>query len=68
MTGLTMDEFEGLLADRRPCYEVQERLLMTLVWLRLYLASDTVGVLFAVDKSTVPRNTRPLLQLLRDHG
>jgi hypothetical protein len=41
---------------------------MTLVWLRLYLTGDAVGVLFDVDKSTVSRYTRPLLQLLRDRG
>jgi len=41
---------------------------MTLVWLRLYLTCDAVGVLFAVDKSTVSRTTRPLLRLLRDRG
>jgi DDE superfamily endonuclease/Helix-turn-helix of DDE superfamily endonuclease len=41
---------------------------MTLVWLRLYLTCDAVGVLFGVDKSTVSRTTRPLLRLLRDGG
>jgi len=43
-------------------------MLMTLVWLRLSLTGDVVGVLFAVDKSTVSRYTRLLLRLLRDHG
>ncbi|MGH9208632.1 MAG: transposase [Acidimicrobiales bacterium] len=93
MTGLTVQEFEALLADLRPRYEamrqeesvarlrrrapgggakpryaLRERLLMTLVWLRLYLTCEAVGVLFAVDKSTVSRYTRPLLRLLRDQG
>jgi DDE superfamily endonuclease/Helix-turn-helix of DDE superfamily endonuclease len=93
MTGLTVEEFEALLAELRPRYEaarreedaarprrrapgggakpryaLRERLLMTLVWLRLSLTCEAVGVLFAVDKSTVSRTTRPLLQLLRDHG
>ncbi len=93
MTGLTIHEFEELLADLRPRYEgarqeeraatprrralgggakpryaLREQLLMTLVWLRLYLTGDAVGVLFAVDKSTVSRYTRPLLRLLRDQG
>jgi hypothetical protein len=93
MTGLTVQEFEELLADLRPRYEaarqeesvarprrralgggakpryaLRERLLMTLVWLRLYLTCEAVGVLFAVDKSTVSRYTRPLLRLLRDQG
>ncbi len=74
MTGLTVEEFEALLAELRPRYEaarcaeraarprrrapgggakpryaLRERLLMTLVWLRLYLTAEAVGVLFAVD-------------------
>ncbi len=93
MTGLTIDEFEDLLADLRPRdeaarqeryvatprrrapgggakprYALRERLLMTLVWLRLYLTGDAVGVLFGVDKSTVSRYTRSLLRLSRDQG
>ena len=93
MTGLTVQEFEALLAELRvpyeaareervaatsrqrapgggakPRYELRERLLMTLVWLRLYLTGEAVGVLFAVDKSTVSRYTQPLLRLLRDRG
>ncbi len=93
MAGLTVEEFEALLAELRPRYEavrreeraarprrrapgggakpryaLRERLLMTLVWLRLYLTAEAVGVLFAVDKSTVSRTTRPLLRLLREHG
>ncbi len=93
MTGLTIDEFEDLLADLRPRdevarqeryvatprrrapgdgakprYALRERLLMTLVWLRLPLTGDAVGVLFGVDKRTVSRYTRPLLWLLRDQG
>jgi len=93
MTGLTVQEFEDLVGDRRPrydaarqergaqtprrrapgggskpCYALRERLLMTLIWLRLYLTCDAVGVPFAVDKSTVSRYTRPLLRLLRDQG
>ncbi len=93
MTGLTINEFEELLADLRPRdeaarqqeraarprrrapgggakprYALRERLLMTLVWLRLYLTGDAVGVLFGVDKSTVSRYTQPLLRLLQDQG
>ncbi len=41
---------------------------MTLVWVRLSLTCDAVGVLFAVDKSTVSRTTQPLLRLLRERG
>jgi transposase len=52
----------------KPRYALREQLLMTLVWLRLYLTCEAVGVLFAVDKSTVSRTTRPVLRLLREHG
>jgi len=41
---------------------------MTMVWLRLYLTCEAVGVLFGVDKSTVSRHTSPILRILRDLG
>jgi transposase len=49
-------------------YDLTARLLMTLVWLRLYLPVEAIGVLFGVDKSTVSRHTRPILEILRDLG
>lgn len=49
-------------------HDVTERLLMTLVWLRLYLTGEAVGFLFGVDKGTVSRFTRPILLILRDLG
>lgn len=49
-------------------HDLTERLLMTMVWLRLYLTCEAVGVLFAVDKSTVSRFTKPVLLILRDLG
>ena len=36
-----------------------EQLLMTMVWLRLYLTIEAFGYLFGVDKATVSRYTRP---------
>ena len=42
-----------------------ERLLMTAVWLRLYLSTEALGFFFDVDKSTASRNTRRLLPCLR---
>ena len=44
---------------------LQERLLMTAVWLRLYLSTEALGFFFGVDKSTASRNTRRLLPCLR---
>lgn len=49
-------------------HDLTERLLMTLVWLRLYVACDALGAMFEVDKSTASRFTRPILQILRELG
>jgi hypothetical protein len=47
---------------------LQNQLLMTLIWLHLYLGTETLGVLFEVNKSTVSRNTRRILGVLRQIG
>lgn len=44
---------------------LRTRLLMVMVWLRLYLTTEAVGCLFGVDKSTVSRNGRRILEVLR---
>jgi hypothetical protein len=49
-------------------HDLTQRLLMTLVWLRLYVTCEAVGFMFDVDKGTVSRFTRPILSLLRDLG
>src|SRR5579885_3297818 len=49
-------------------HDVSERLLMTLVWLRLYLTCEAIGFLISVDKGTVSRFTRPVLLILGDLG
>lgn len=49
-------------------HNLTERLLMALVWLRLYVTCEAVGVMFGVDKGTVSRFTRPILSILRDLG
>ncbi len=51
-------------------YELKfrEQLLMTLVWLRLYLNTEALGYFFGVDKSTVSRNTRRVLAAMRVVG
>jgi IS5 family transposase len=43
---------------------LQERLLMTLIWLRLYLTTEALGFFFGVSKSTASRNTRNVLPVL----
>jgi IS5 family transposase len=47
---------------------LRDRLLMTLMWLKLYLNTDVLGFLFEVDGSTVSRNVRNLLPTMRALG
>jgi len=47
---------------------LREMLLMTLVWLRLYLCVEALGFFFGVDKSTASRNTKRVLGVLRRLG
>lgn len=92
-TGVSIDEFESLLAQstplwiereyqrlnrpdrrraigggRKPTFGLRDQLLVTLVWLRLYLSTETLGFLFGIDKSTVSRYTRAILPILRQVG
>ena len=48
--------------------KLKERLLMTLVWLKLYLTVDALGFFFSVSGSTASRNTRNILPVLRQLG
>ena len=45
-----------------------EMLLLTLVWLRLYLSLEALSFLFGIDKATASRNTRSVLSVLRQLG
>lgn len=47
---------------------LRERLLLTLLWLKLYLTTDALGYLFGVDNSTVSRNLRRWLPTLQALG
>jgi CRP/FNR family transcriptional regulator, nitrogen oxide reductase regulator len=44
--------------------DLQEQLLMTLMWLHLSLNTEALGFFFGVDKSTVSRNTRRMREVL----
>lgn len=48
--------------------DLRSQLVMTLVWLRLYLTMEALGVLFGVHKSAISRNTRRVLKILRQLG
>lgn len=52
----------------KPTFGLRDQLLVTLVWLRLYLTTETLGFLFGIDKATVSRYTRAILLVLRQVG
>jgi hypothetical protein len=47
---------------------LRNRLLMTMMWLKLYLNTSVLGFLFGVDGSTASRDVRNLLPALRAVG
>ncbi len=62
------DRQRAIGAGRTAVLPVREQLLMTLVWLRLYLILEALGYLFGVDKSTASRYTTAMLPILRQVG
>jgi len=46
----------------------REQLLLTLIWLRLYLVLEALGYLFGVDKSSASRYTNSVLPVLGQVG
>ncbi len=58
----------ALGGGRKPVLDVRDKLVLTLVWLRLYLIEEALAFLFAVDKATVSRDTRALLPCLQEVG
>ena len=58
----------ALGGGRKPEYDLRGQLLISLVWLRLYLTTEALGFLFGIDKSTVSRYTRAVLPVLRQVG
>jgi hypothetical protein len=53
---------------RKYTLKLRDRLVMVMCWLRLYLNTEAMGFFFGVDKSTVSRNCRSLLKVLRMLG
>jgi len=53
---------------RKYVLKLKDRLVMVTCWLRLYLNTEAMGFFFGVDKSTVSRNCRRSLQVLRTLG
>ena len=55
------DRKRAIGGGQRKTLPFREQLLMTLVWLRLYLVLEALGYLFGVDKSTASRYTNSVL-------
>jgi transposase len=53
---------------RRYGLDLRSQLLMTLLWLHLYLNMETLGFLFGIHKSAISRNSRRVLKVLRQLG
>ena len=53
---------------RKYTLKLKDQLVMVTCWLRLYLNTEAMGFFFGVDKSTVSRNCRRLLKVLRALG
>jgi hypothetical protein len=49
------DRQRALGGGCKPKFGLRDQLLVTLVWLRLYLGTETLGFLFGIDKATVSR-------------
>jgi hypothetical protein len=62
------DRQRALGGGCKPKFGLRDQLLVTLVWLRLYLGTETLGFLFGIDKATVSRYTRAILPVLRQVG
>jgi len=59
------DRQRAIGAGRTYKQDLATRLLMTMMWVRLYLTTAALGALFGVDKATVSRNGRRILAVLR---
>ena len=44
--------------------DTKNRLLMTIIWLRIYATYEVLGFLFDLNKSNVQRNMKPILDVL----
>ena len=62
------DRVRAIGGGRKYELKFRAQLLMTLVWLRLYLNTEALGDFFGVDKATVSRNSRRVLKALREVG
>ena len=52
-------------AGRKYALDLKSQLVMTLVWMHLYLTTQTLGILFGLSKSAISRDTRRTVNALR---
>jgi len=60
------DRQRGIAAGGQYRHEVRDRLLLALIWLRVYPTYAVLGFIFELDKSNVCRNLKPVLAMLRE--
>ena len=53
-------------AGRRYQHDARNRLLMALIWLRIYPTYDVLGFIFDLDKSNISRNLKGVLAVMVD--
>jgi hypothetical protein len=53
---------------RKYALDLKSQLVVTLVWIHLYLTTQTLGILFGLSKSAISRDTRRALTALRQVG
>ena len=48
-------------------HDAPDRLLMAMIWLRVYPTYDVLGFIFDLHKSNIGRNMKPILVILPGH-
>ena len=62
------DRQRGIGGGRKYALSLNDRLIMVMCWVRFYLNIEAMSFFFGVHRSTVGRNCRPLLKVLRALG
>ncbi len=60
------DRQRAVGAGRRYQHDARNRLLMAMIWLRIYPTYDVLGFMFDLDKSNICRNLKGVLAVLHD--
>src|SRR3972149_11394972 len=60
------DRQRAVGAGRRYDHDARNRLLMAMIWLRVYPTYEVLGFIFELDKSNICRNLKGVLTVLRE--